>query len=184
VSQVLATDQLDPRGAPPVRPLPKLVSDNGHKVTVRFCAGHGCTQSVTTHRVRQNVHGHREYCSLICYSRWSPAMRKVIERYSEYEQSPSGLEALIMDLRRDHGIMGAAEILCISRSTVTYWLRKLQTFRQFAGQSPQKILELLKEKADRDGVDTAAKLIAVDPKTLSRAFQEHFTPATDPPKET
>lgn len=143
-----------------------------HKVTVRFCAGHECQNSITTHRVRQNVHGHREYCSLVCYSRWSPAMRTVVAHFPDYEQSPSGLESLIMDLKKENGIVGAAGILGISRSTVSYWLRKLQCFRQFAGQPPEVILRILYDVAEEQDTVAAASLIAVDPKTLLRAFSE------------
>jgi hypothetical protein len=82
-------------------------------------------------------------------------MRATIARYSTYEQSPQGLHALIQDLRNEHGIVGAAEILGFSRSTISYWLRKLDIFRLFAGQSPDAILTILR------GVET-----------LKRAFEK------------
>jgi len=147
-------------------------SDADHKVIVKFCEGYECQRSVTTHRVRQNIHGHREYCSLVCYSRWSPAMRARIAAFPMYNQSPNGLERLILDLRKEHGITGAAEVLGISRSTVSYWLRKLSFYRQFPGQSPSMILAQLKTIAQYQGLPAAAKLIQVDPKTLHREFVE------------
>jgi hypothetical protein len=145
-----------------------------HKVSVRLCAGFDCQNAVTTHKVRQNVHGHREYCSLFCYARWSPAMRTTITAHQGYAQSPAGLEKLILELKEEHGIGGAAEILGFSRSTVTYWLRKLAGFRAFAGQSPEAILGILHgiaQDPDR-GINTAASLVGVDPKTLQRAFDK------------
>lgn len=99
-------------------------------------------------------------------------MRKVISDFPDYEQSPNGLEALIMDLKKEHGVTDAAKILGISRSTVTYWLRKLSFFRMFAGQSPEQILSILKKISDEQGIADAAKMIAVDPKTLQRAFDK------------
>lgn len=150
-----------------------VLQPDPHKVVVRLCAGFSCTNIVTTHRVRQNINGRREYCSLSCYSRWSPAMRQVIARYPEYQQTPSGLEALIRDLRSEHGITGAAEILGFSRSTIGYWLKKLSTFRLFPAQSSDGILEILLASAERDGMDHAASLVHVDPKTLGQALARY-----------
>jgi len=53
---------------------------------------------------------------------------------------------------------------------VSYWLRKLEFYRQFAGQSPEDILAILARIADEQGLEQSAKLIGVDAKTLSRAF--------------
>jgi len=97
-------------------------------------------------------------------------MRSVAARFPSYEQSPSGLEDLILTLKKEQGVGGAAKVLGISRSTVSYWQRKLEFYRQFAGQSPQDILAILARIADDRGLDEAAKLIAVDPKTLQRAI--------------
>jgi hypothetical protein len=99
-------------------------------------------------------------------------MREAISKFADYDQSPQGLESLIHDLKREHGVIGAAQVLVVSRSTIAYWLRKLASFRTFAGQTPESILAILAEKADRDGIDEAAKLIAVDPKTLQRAIDK------------
>ncbi len=33
-----------------------------HRVIVRMCSGHECRNPITTHRVKQNIHGIREYC--------------------------------------------------------------------------------------------------------------------------
>jgi hypothetical protein len=99
-------------------------------------------------------------------------MRATIARYSTYEQSPQGLHALIQDLRNEHGIVGAAEILGFSRSTISYWLRKLDIFRLFAGQSPDAILTILRGVAESQGIEHAASLIAVDVETLKRAFEK------------
>jgi len=97
-------------------------------------------------------------------------MREVISRYVEYEQTPSGLEALIHDLRREQGATDAAATLGISRSTVSYWLRKLASFRLFAGQDPEQILQILWETSETEDLDYASRLVGVDPKTLDRAF--------------
>ncbi len=166
-----------PRPRPRVRGahFTAAVVDEAHKVVVRYCAGHGCRNPIRTHRVRQNINHMREYCSLVCYSRWSPDMRDVIARFPDYDQSPSGLETLIIDLKHEHGIMGAADLLGYSRSTVSYWLRKLQASRQFAGQPPETVLSILQDVAAHRGLEAAAKLIQVDPKTLQRAFEERDT---------
>jgi len=97
-------------------------------------------------------------------------MRSVASRFPAYEQSPGGLESLILTLKREQGVTGAAKVLGISRSTVSYWLRKLEFYRQFAGQSPEDILAILARIADEQGLEQSAKLIGVDAKTLSRAF--------------
>jgi hypothetical protein len=99
-------------------------------------------------------------------------MRAVIARFPDYDQSPAGLEALIMTLKEDQGIIGAANVLGFSRSTISYWLRKLAFFRQFAGQSPEALLRILADIADEQGLDVAAKLICVDPKTLNKAISK------------
>jgi len=99
-------------------------------------------------------------------------MRSVVERFPQYEQSPRGLEALLNDLREEHGNTGAAEIIGYSRSTITNWLKKLSCFRRFAGQTPDVILRTLKRVSDDHGTDHAASLIAVDPKTLRQAFEK------------
>lgn len=104
-------------------------------------------------------------------------MREVIGRFTDYDQSPSGLEALILDLKKEHGVTGAAQVLEVSRSTVSYWSRKLAFFRQFAGQTPDQILSILANVADENGLDVAAKLIYVSPKTLERAISKIQKPA-------
>ncbi len=154
-------------------PTPRNPPVTDHKVSVRWCAGWDCPNTVVTHKVRQNVRGHRQYCSLVCYSRWSPEMREKVALYPEYEQSPSGLETLIIDLKVRLGVDGTAEELHLSRSTVSYWLRKLQSFRHFAGQSPEQIMALLSEVADQQGIRAAALMIQVDPKTLKRALEKN-----------
>lgn len=97
-------------------------------------------------------------------------MRDVIKKYPEYAQTPAGLESLIRDLRQELGITGAASKLGYSRSTVNYWLRKLSYYRQFPGQHPEGILEILSDLAEEDGVECAARLIKVDPKTLKQSL--------------
>jgi len=99
-------------------------------------------------------------------------MRIVTIRFPNYEQSPSGLEMLIMNLKYDQGVTGAAKTLGISRSTVSYWLRKLMLFRQFAGQPPEAILTMLSDVVRETSVSEAAKLIEMNPKTLQRALNE------------
>jgi hypothetical protein len=99
-------------------------------------------------------------------------MREVIERYPEYQQTPYGLERLILDLRDDDGVQHAADTIGISRSTVSYWLKKLAAFRMFPAQDRTAILMLLQEVASTGGIDTAATLVAIDPKTLTRAFTD------------
>ncbi len=99
-------------------------------------------------------------------------MRAVAAKFPDYDQSPNGLEALILHIKEEQGVTGSARALGISRSTVSYWLRKLEFYRQFAGQSPEEILVILAEIADERGLKEAAKLIQVDPKTLGRAIEK------------
>ncbi len=157
------------------RPALRLVpaEEPAHKVAVRFCAGHKCTNVVTTHKVRQNIARHREYCSLFCYSYWSPEMRNVIERFPSYDRSPAGLKALILDLKADAGITIAAEDLGVSRSTATYWLKKCTAIvHTFPGQTPSSVLRILAAVSDHQGPEYAAGLIEMNPRTLGLAIDE------------
>lgn len=98
-------------------------------------------------------------------------MRETIALYPQYDQSPNGLEMLIRDLKKENGIQGTAEILEYSRSTVSYWLRKLSAFRNFAGQSADTILRILYWVSKEQSVEYAADLVAVSPTTLERSFE-------------
>lgn len=101
-------------------------------------------------------------------------MRAVIARFPDYEQSPAGLEALILSLKKDEGVTGAARTLNVSRSTISYWLKKMACFRNFAGQSPEEILSILADVAQGQDITAAAALIGVDPKTLLRSLNERL----------
>jgi DNA-binding transcriptional LysR family regulator len=98
-------------------------------------------------------------------------MRDKVALFPEYEQSPSGLEMLLRDLKKNYGIQGTADKLKLSRSTISYWIRKLVLFRNFAGQSTETILRLLHDVAQCQGVEYAASLVDVSPVTLSRSFE-------------
>ncbi len=99
-------------------------------------------------------------------------MRVTVSLFPEYEASPRGLEKLITDLRRERGMNDAAAALGYSRSTVAHWLKKLEAFRQFAGQSPRTILFLLAAVKTTRSLDEAAELILIDPRTLEQAFKQ------------
>jgi hypothetical protein len=101
-------------------------------------------------------------------------MREIIARFPTYDQSPAGLEALIRELKKPEngGLQSASRILGISRSTISYWEKKLSFYRQFAGQTPEAILDMLAGIAEREGIDAAAKLIQVNPKTLQLSFNQ------------
>lgn len=94
------------------------------------CRNPECGNSITPYRRRSNHSGRQEYCSLKCYSKYSPRFFEVYEQVREQFGLPIGLtkESAIAAVERLFSVAGTltrmGQMVRVSRSTIRNWVKK------------------------------------------------------------